>query len=398
MSAEGFTVVGGGLAGLVAARRLALGGALVTLIEAGDRLGGTVTHHVVGGLVLDAGAESFASRRGVVETLARALGLSAEVVPPAGRAWLHRETGAVPLPATSLLGIPGVPLASDVVAVVGWRAAWRAMLDELIPGTVGDRAPSLGALVRRRMGAGMLERLVAPVVMGVHSLHPDGLDVDRVAPGLRAAMRREGSLAKGVRDLRERAPAGAAALGIRGGVHRIVDELVADVERFGVRIELGRRVRPEEGLPGEVVWAANDTPVAARVWLATLVVDQPALDDAPRGNGVLVVPGTAGVGAKALTHATAKWDWLRERAGRGRHVIRLSYDHEPTVPEARADAATLLGAPLGTVVDAAVVAWTRCSPRRPDGHRHRVGESVAGTGIANVVAQAERLAAELLDR
>ncbi|MDM4763315.1 FAD-dependent oxidoreductase [Galbitalea sp. SE-J8] len=392
------TVVGGGLGGLVAARRLALGGASVTLLEAGDRLGGTVTHHVVGGIVLDAGAESFATRAGTVEGLARSLGLGDEVVPPTGGgSWLHRAAGAVPLPATSIVGIPGVPLARDVVRVVGWRTAARAMLDELIPGTVGDAATSLGALVRRRMGAGVLEQLVAPVVMGVHSQHPDVLEVDRVAPGLRAAMRREGSLAKGVRDLRDRAPAGAAVLGIRGGVHRLVDELAADLDRFGVRVEIGRRVDRDEPLPGEVVWAANDTPVATRVWLVTLVVEQPALDANPRGSGLLVVPGTPGVGAKALTHGTAKWGWLRERAGAGRHVIRLSYDHEPTLAEAQTDAAVLLGTPLGAVVGTDVVAWTRASPRTlTDDERWYVGESVAGTGIANVVAHAERVAGELL--
>lgn len=390
-------VVGGGIGGLVAARRLALGGMTVTLAEASQTLGGTVAHHVVGGLVLDAGAESFASRKGTVEALATDLGLGAEVVPPSGGgSWLYRAQGAVPLPATSVLGIPGVPLARDVVAVVGWRAAWRAMLDELIPGTVGDHAHSLGDLVRRRMGDALLEGLVAPVTMGVHSAHPDELDVDRVAPGLRAAMRREGSLAKGVRDMRASAPAGAAALGIRGGVHRLVDELVADVERFGVHVQLGRRVEP--GVTGEVVWAANDTPVATAVWLVTLVLDQRELDANPRGSGVLVVPGTPDVRAKALTHSTAKWGWLRERAG-GAHVVRLSYDHEPTVDDARRDAARLLGVGMGRVVDSDVVRWTRPSPRPlTDDEVVHVGETVAGTGIANVVAQAERAAAELLAR
>ena len=84
-----FSVVGGGIAGLVVARRLALAGREVVLHEASDRLGGTVAGHVVGGLELDAGAESFATRGGTVEGLARELGLGDAVVSPAPLvAWL----------------------------------------------------------------------------------------------------------------------------------------------------------------------------------------------------------------------------------------------------------------------------------------------------------------------
>lgn len=402
-------VVGGGVAGLVAARRLARGGADVVLHEASDRLGGSLTFHTVGGLVLDAAAESFATRGTIVENLAVELGLGPDVVPPnpAG-AWLYRAGGAVRLPATSILGIPGVPLAQDVIDVIGWPAAFRALLDELIPGVIGDRAETLGDLVRRRMGAGVLERLVAPVTLGVHSVHPDDLPVDRAAPGLRAAMRREGSLAKGVRDLRDRAPAGSAVLGIRGGVHRLADELAADCATYGVDVRLGSRFSgamaaalPEHDV---VVWAAPDaqevedgTPVE----LVTLVVDAPELDAHPRGTGLLIAPGTPGVAAKGLTHATAKWAWLAERAG-GRHVLRLSYAAGGTPEQARADAETLLGVRLGAVEDADVVRWRRPAPAVPaalDGStRLRVGEAVAGSGLANVVRQATEVAESVLAR
>ena len=45
-----FSVVGGGVAGLVVARRLAASGASVTVSEASDRLGGTVARIEVAGL------------------------------------------------------------------------------------------------------------------------------------------------------------------------------------------------------------------------------------------------------------------------------------------------------------------------------------------------------------
>jgi oxygen-dependent protoporphyrinogen oxidase len=412
MAAERILVVGGGIAGLVAARRLALGGLDVTVIEAHDRLGGQVARHTVGGIDLDAAAESFATRRGTVAGLARTLGIEGDlVVPRAGAAWLHRADGsAVPLPATGVSGIPGVPLAGDVVAAIGLRAAVRAQLDSVMLGQIGSGAVTLGELVERRMGRGVLEGLVAPVVRGVHSASPDELDVDRAVPGLRRAFLREGTLASAVRDLRASAPAGSQVQGLRGGVFRLVERLAADLERFGVTVIAGRRVQSAdtsgivlEGgahLAGEPLIAAPGIAGSAepgrRITLVTLVVDAPELAAAPRGTGVLVAEGAA-VRARALTHLSAKWKWVAEAAA-GRAVLRLSYDGEPSpdaVPAALADATTLLGVPLGGLEDAAIVTWERAAPRvhSVDG-MHYVGESVSGTGIAAVVAQAEAVATE----
>ena len=409
---EPVIVVGAGIAGLVAARRLVLGGRDVMVLEASDRAGGQVARHTVGGLELDAGAESFATRGGTVAELAGRLGLDDEIVLPAELpAWLYRADGtAMPLPATSLLGIPSVPLARDVIDAIGMRAALRAALDLLLPSPVGAKSATIGELVRRRMGPAVLEQLVAPVVRGVHSANPDDLPLDRAAPGLRSALSREGSLSHAVASLRERSPAGSQVAGIRGGVAVLVDRLLADLERFGVPVRFGAavdeaaadRVRVgDELLHGEVLIAAPG--VAAerepgrRISLVTLVVDQPELAAAPRGTGVLVELGAPGVGARALTHLTVKWPWLAERAG-GLQALRLSYDGGTAdVARAVADAGTLLGIPLREPLDADVVTWERAVPRTHavDG-MHYVGEAGSGTGLAAVIAQAESEAERLL--
>ena len=392
------TVVGGGIAGLVVARRLALRGCSVTVLERSDRFGGTVASHRVGGLDLDAGAESFATRGGAVAGLARELGLADDIVAPLDApAWLQPADGdPVPLPATGLLGIPGTPLAADVLRVVGTRAGLRAQLDAVIPSVWTRRSETLGHLVRRRMGRGVLERLVDPVARGVYSSAPDDIPIDRV-PGLRAALEKEGSLAAAVRSLREAAPAGAAVAGIRGGVNRLVVELLADLESLEVGLERNRRVTALEeldDLDGHVVLAAPLQPGGRTVTLATLVVDAPELDANPRGTGVLVGGGGR---ARALTHSTAKWEWLRERAA-GRHVLRLSYDAEPHELEtaAAADARALLGVDL-TVVDFARVVWTRPEPQTAPPGVSLVGETATAPGLAGIVRQAEDAAQRILD-
>ncbi|MFE5670244.1 protoporphyrinogen oxidase [Agromyces sp. NPDC056523] len=402
-------VVGGGVAGLVAALECARLGLGVVVLEQADRPGGCVGRIVLDGLALDSGAESFATRNGSVAELLGRLGLDGRIVPPnrAG-AWLvwgdRGERRAAPLPRTGVLGIPANPLGDDVRAIIGWRGAWRAWRDRITPILKIGRAERLGPLVRQRMGSAVLDRLVTPISAGVYSTDPDDLDVDVVAPGLNEAMTRAGSLSGGVGQLVEARRAGSAVLGISGGMHTLVDALVAELERFSAELRTGVRVtgletpaaRPSDAASVVSSWRAigetgggrvvvdarfailatpahvsrgllagvapdgaldEDWPDAASVELVTLVLDAPELDAAPRGTGVLVAADAPGVTAKALTHASAKWSWLAETAA-GRHVVRLSYgrasatnplidlDDEAVTELAVRDASALLGVAL----------------------------------------------------
>ncbi len=408
-------VVGGGIAGLVAARDLAEGGLSVMLLESSNRLGGSLARHTVGGIVLDAGAESFATRGGHVEKLAADIGLGDQIVRPnPSGAWLYEaDRATVPIPKHTLLGIPGSPLARDVVDVVGGRAAFRAFLEIAFPGAYGANSHTIGELVRKRMGSAVVDRLVAPITRGVYSVNADDLDLDRAAPELRSALRRTGSLARAVLDLAPSDRAGSNVAGIRGGVMRLVDELTADLERFAVDVQLNTRVTSvredsarvgRAAVKGRVVVATSalfdSEPPTQRVVLVTLVVGEPRLDAAPRGTGVLVADGVAGIRARALTHATAKWEWLAERAV-GRHVLRLSYTavEGNVATVALTDASQLLGIELdpASVVDVARVDWDRRQIGiRAAGGPVVVGEAAAGTGLAAVVAQARAQAGSLL--
>ena len=150
------------------------------------------------------------------------------------------------------------------------------------------------------------------------------------------------------------------------------------------------------------------------VSVVTLVLDAPDLDAAPRGTGVLVAPD-AGVAAKGLTHATAKWAWLAASVP-GRHVVRLSYGRggarpEPEVATALADASVALGVRLTrrNLVGWARSDWPTGLGAPPPGHRDRMvalrrdlprglwvtGAWVAGTGLAAVVADARATAAAI---
>ncbi|MBT2596849.1 protoporphyrinogen oxidase [Arthrobacter sp. ISL-72] len=493
-SVQAAVVVGAGISGLLAALELAKAGRDVTVLEAADAWGGCVGSHVVGGLTLDSGAESFATRSSAVADLAAELGLAGNIVAPQpGGAWVQLPEGARELPKTGVLGIPANPWDPEVRRTLGLAGSLRASLDRFLPASAGTRVAvtNVSALVRLRMGRRVLERLVEPVVGGVHSADPALLDVDMVAPGLRAGIRTHGSLAAAVAAQRRSRPArqdqqghaaggslpatqpakaGSAVAGLQGGMHTLITALVAELGRRGVKLLSGTRAdavnRTADGwrvsaayktfdsgllvvaldgpsavglLEGAVPDLAPLRPGAGPdVKLVTLVVDLPDLDRRPRGTGILVAPQTPGVQAKALTHATAKWDWLAAAAGPGTHVVRLSYGRGEEAGEggreapaalgsagsrnadsellesALRDASALLTVPVTShdVLDWDVVSWGGVLPFAAVGHRQRVaqvrricaaqgglvlvGGWLAGNGLAAVVADTRKQLADVL--
>ncbi|GAA1624536.1 protoporphyrinogen/coproporphyrinogen oxidase [Georgenia ruanii] len=379
-------VVGAGMAGLTAAHALAARGLRAVVLEAGADVGGLVAAGTVGGYEVDLGAEAFALRRPEVLALAEGLGLAVER--PAGRSWVWAEdgdaVGAVPIPAGSLLGIPANPDDADVRLAIGPDGAARAAQDAHLGPEVGADAADLAALVRARMGEAVLARLVRPVAGGIHNADPADLAVDSVAPGLRAALAREGSLAAAVRALLAAAPPGAAVATTTGGLFRLPRALRDAVVAAGGEVRTGSRVtalrrvaapgpgageragasRGGSGADGAeaAIWEAAVTgpggpatlraprvvlatpggaaldllrglvdvsdvalPAGSAITHVTLAVRATALDAAPRGSGLLVPPGAAAVRAKALTHASAKWAWLAAATAPGEHVLRVSY-------------------------------------------------------------------------
>ncbi|ABY22958.1 protoporphyrinogen oxidase [Renibacterium salmoninarum ATCC 33209] len=430
-------VIGGGMAGLVAARELANADFAVTLLEAGVEVGGPVSAHEVGGLVLDAGAESYAKRGNDFAELATQLGLADQLVDPNPvGAWLEYAEGkgqpkATPLPKVAILGIPGDLDDPILREVLGRTGLLRAKLDGNLPRGVGAKARTVADLVRARMGQTVLDRLVTPVIGGVYSSSAEELDPDVALPGLRAALREHGSLAAAVAALKTpagRVKPGSAVGGLRGGVFQIARALRTELEELGVQIKCETKVGsirptgtawhlsiPDAELEVDKVVLATEAaaaldlireivpeaeefgqPEAKVLALVTVVVDLPELDAAPRGTGVLVSPLVPGVRAKALTHATVKWPWLADEEGPGTHVLRLSYpvassgaEDSAAAPvdlaQALTDASTLLGLEIQEedVLDWDLIEWTS-------------SVSAAGLGRASKI-EAFRAAVENID-
>jgi oxygen-dependent protoporphyrinogen oxidase len=128
------------------------------------------------------------------------------------------------------------------------------------------------------------------------------------------------------------------------------------------------------------------------------------------------------VSAKALTHVSAKWDWVAEAAGPSRHIIRLSYGRAGTPNPvtglgdaelqalALRDASAMLGVelPAEAVRGFARTSWRDALSPATIGAGARVqavrdvvagigglevaGAWLAGTGLASVIPDAREAA------
>lgn len=408
-------VVGGGVAGLVAARELVLLGHDVDVLEASDRFGGMVRGLELGGIVVDAGAEAFATRGGEVEALCTELGLEVALPAARSRVWWP-DRGTFPLGAGPL----GIPAGIDdpALAVLSDDERGRVALDLTEP--VGEVGVTVAGLVAGRLGEAALRRLVAPLARSVYRMGPEAMPIDRFAPGLAEETRRHGSLLRAV-AARPAEPAVAQPV---GGMHELVTALLAWLRAAGAGLHTGRPVISLADLGAEpgadrVVLATPAAvtadllaplgvtftpPATSRADSLLLALGAPTLAGAPLGSGVLLGERPEGMTIRALTHYSAKWPW----AGRsGTEVLRVALDDgEADLERVLADVGLVLGSPIaaGDVIDHARVRWDGVprvlAAQERAGLLGRlagrgigvVGAWLAGNGLAAVVSQAREAA------
>lgn len=432
-------VVGGGIAGLVAARALARADHTVTVLDAED-LGGALARRHLDGLELDVGAEGFATRGGTVSALLTELGLAERVrAPEPIGTRVYRPHGSTRIPDGAVLGIP-TDLSDAALAELDGDARARAQQDATLPASVGADATTLGALIRARMGDAVVDAWPRPLVTGVHRLDIDQVSPHVLLPGVLDRLAERGSLAAALTG------GGGQLAGLDGGIAQLVDALTGELTSYGaatmptaataVEPDLrGWRVRTSHdtvvhadrlllacppwwwpsGLPEPLMAVARSWPSPRPVDLVTLVL---AHDGGAHRSGVIVADGGGRVRARALTFSSAKWAWLEQQAGE-RAVLRLTYDAVDRPDDALAqhaleDARELTG---GTWAPTDVRASDRTrwamarSAVEPSMSAHRdamrealteladldaTGGWLAGTGLAASIADATGAAARLV--
>lgn len=455
-------MVGGGISGLTAARSLlrrAGGRARIVLVEAEERLGGKVKTEPLEGLPVEAGPDSFLTRVPSARILCEELGLGAKLVAPAvdgsfvwSRGQLRR------LPPGLVLGFPSSPWATARSGILSPAGVARAAADLFLTRERLDADVSVGALVLRRFGREVLDRLVDPLLGGIHGGRADQLSLRATAPPIESAARSHRSLILGFRSLRKQQRVesmaqqehGSSFLTVEGGLERIVEAIRQDLAPASVL--LGRPVRRlDAGLDGgfrldvggeEVsahgvvlavpAFAAAElvrglappasADLAAIPYASTAIVAliyPPEAGELPVGGSGFLVPAAEGRLIKGCTWVSAKWPHLTPADGG--MVVRCSvggagYEHALAL-----DDRSLVTRVVRELDEMAglrvrprtwrVTRWENALPQYTVGHLDRLehiesllppgialaGAAYRGAGIPDCIRQGEEAAARVLE-
>ncbi len=348
-------VVGGGIAGLAAARRLEslLPDAEITLVERSERLGGKLLSDELDGFVVEGAADSFLSRKPRGVGLCEELGLADRLVgrrPEHARSFVRHGAELYPLP-EGLTGM--IPADLDSLAETGLLSAdgrERLEAERDLPPAPPGGDESIASFVSRRLGPEAYERLVEPLMTGIYGGDGEQLSLEATFPNLRALELEHGSLLAG---LAAEAPAPApgdypAFVSLRGGMGELVRFVAASLERTTFTVATATRLTWRDGYTVELEdgrTLSADAVVLAVPAFATaeLVADlDPELadthaaipyassaivslgfgrDEAPALDGYgYVVPRSEGSEVLACTWTSSKWE---NRAPAGRALLRV---------------------------------------------------------------------------
>ncbi|WP_068274742.1 protoporphyrinogen oxidase [Aldersonia kunmingensis] len=446
MTLRSVAVIGGGISGLTAAYRLRCGlgpNATITVIEASERTGGTLRTVPFTDGGVDVGAEAFVGRRPEVVELLAELGLSDQLVHPAGLRPLVWAGGALhPLPAPTLMGVPAGPDA--VAGIVDEATLARITAEPNVPLRWDvNNDVSVGALVAERFGEQVVARSVDPLLGGVYAGTADTIGLRAALPTLAAALDAGApSLSDAVAAAMPKPTPGPVFGGIRDGYGVLLDALrertaaesITGTPVTGLRHEGSGWVVDPIGAFDAVVLAvpapavsallASISPAAAdaaaQIELASsalAVLALPEGTELPQNSGILVATGEA-LAAKAFTLSSRKWPHLAER---GTALVRASFGRfgdaqlvdrsdEELIALARADLETVCGV-RAEPVQTHVQRWRGGLPQYAPGHLDRVaaitsavneldglavaGAYLNGVGVPACVASGTAAAAHL---
>ncbi|MEU5995683.1 protoporphyrinogen oxidase [Spirillospora sp. NPDC047418] len=442
MTTSHAVVVGGGIAGLAAARVLARDGVRVTVLEGSPRIGGKLRVGEIAGIPVDEGAESMLARRPEGMDLVRDLGRSGDLVNPGTTSSAILSRGALrTIPAGQVMGVPSDLKALAASQVLSPAGLARVPLDRVLPETPRGADVSVADYIGARVGREVVDRLVEPLLGGVYAGRVELLSFDATLPHVAAAARGHRSLISAVQGIRAAAPKdpGPVFATLPDGLGALPGLVAADVTAAGGTVRTGATVRelrrtpdgwrltigstrdPEYLDADAVVVAvpaapasrllAEDVPAAARelaridyasMAIITLAYRTTAFPRLPKGSGYLVPgvesdPEHGGRGVKAVTFSSVKWPHLRQR-DRGVIAVRCSigrFGEERTLQRADeelvAAAMAELAATCGVTeppAESRVTRWGGGLPQYNVGHADRVAKvrsavaAVPGVAVA----------------
>lgn len=342
-------VIGGGMAGLVAARQLARAGADVLVLESSDRLGGQLRTEQIGGTDIDVGAEALHLAGPAMDRFVDDLDLSPDLVRPnPSCSWIWTGKGLRRLPAG--VGPAGPARIAPLLAarILSPTGLARAAVEPLAPRSDVRADVSIGRLLSQRFGHELVDRIVDPLLGTLHAGDVHALSARATAPYLVRSLEAHRSLILA----RRRQPPGAPAFAtLPGGLGSLSARLLAGTtvrarttatayaiephgHRYRVLVSGGGSLVVDGVVVASPLAAASSVlrrilpadalPYVRTASVVTVVVAYPkravAALPAMAGTGLLV-PSGSGRLLKAATFLSSKWPHL---ASEEHAFVRLS--------------------------------------------------------------------------
>ena len=447
-------MVGGGVAGLTAARVLDRRGLPVVVLEASARWGGVVQTVREGGLVLETGPDAMLATKPDGVALVRALGLGDRIVPtnPDVRTVYVVRRGVLhPMPEGMVLGVPTRALPVLRSGLLSWPAKLRLLAEPLVRSRSPQPDESVARFARRRLGREAWERLADPLLGGIHAGDTETLSIRATFPRLVELEARHGSLVRGMRAMvaERSADAGAAFVSLSGGLSELVDALVRALPVDALRanapahalLRAGdgwRVVTGAETIDARAVVVALPAPRAHRLLrpldapladelaaipfestaIVLLAFDRTAVAHPLDGYGLLIPRAEGGrltacgfFSTKFPGRAPADRVTLRAFLGSRHDRTVLDLDDEGMVALALRELTPLLGL-RGAPGHVRVCRWPESTPQMELGHAERVrrieervralsglyltGAGLRATGLPDTIADATATAERVL--
>jgi oxygen-dependent protoporphyrinogen oxidase len=281
-------VVGGGIAGLAAAHRLielkkekSLD-IQVVLLEASNRLGGSIATERVGDFLVEAGPDSFISEKPWALRLCERLGLTPRLVSTQAanqKIYIVHKGKLEPLPQGFFLLAPTRFWPFIQTPLFSASGKLRIAAEILLPRGAANGDESLGSFVRRRFGAEALERVAQPLVGGIYASDPDKLSLGSTMPRFKEMERVKRSVTWAMwseqrRRARHREMGSGARwslfVSLAGGMQEFVDALASRLPEGSVRLNSHiTNIARDEGGGVWRITGSNETIEAAALILAT---------------------------------------------------------------------------------------------------------------------------------
>ena len=264
-------VIGGGISGLAAAHRLSELAASrrapveAILIEALNRLGGTITTEHAGGYLVEGGPDSFLTEKPWGVDLCARLGLASRLVltqPAHRRTLVLRGRRLLPLPEGFQLLAPSrlIPLWRS--PMLSWRGKLRATTDLILPPRRSRGDESVAEFVLRRFGREVLDRMVQPLVSGIYAADPSEVSLLATMPRFAEMERLQGSIIRSLRRAAHRraerngsGPRWSLFTAPAGGMQELVSAIAQRIPPSSVKLR--RRVTSLARVLGARPWRVN---------------------------------------------------------------------------------------------------------------------------------------------